>query len=106
MVDTLRRYGQEHVLSYYETLDDAQKEKLKEQLSRMDLSVLAGLKHQAKEERGTFMPLGALTIDEIRSKEKFYMVQGLNALQNGKIGAVLLAGGQGTRLGLDRPRVR
>ena len=37
------------------------------------------------------MPLGALTIDEIRSKEKFYMVQGLNALQNGKIGAVLLA---------------
>ena len=70
MVDTLRRYGQEHILSYYETLDDTQKEKLKEQLSRMDLSVLAGLKHQAEEERGTFMPLGALTIDEIRSKEK------------------------------------
>ena len=104
MVDTLRRYGQEHILSYYETLDGTQKEKLKEQLSRMDLSVLAGLKHQAKEERGTFMPLGALTIDEIRSKEKFYMVQGLNALQNGKIGAVLLAGGQGTRLGLDGPK--
>ena len=104
MVDTLRRYGQEHILSYYETLDDTQKEKLKEQLSRMDLSVLAGLKHQAAEERGTFMPLGALTIDEIRSNEKFYMVQGLNALQNGKIGAVLLAGGQGTRLGLDGPK--
>lgn len=104
MVDTLRRYGQEHILSYYETLDGTQKEKLKEQLSRMDLSVLAGLKHQAKEERGTFMPLGALTIDEIRSKEKLYMVQGLNALQNGKIGAVLLAGGQGTRLGLDGPK--
>ena len=104
MLNTLRQYGQEHIISYYHTLDTAGKAKLEQQLSGMDLSVLEGLEHRAEEERGSFMPLGALTIDEIRSREKLFMVQGLNALQNGKVGAVLLAGGQGTRLGLDGPK--
>lgn len=104
MIETLRKYGQEHILSYYESLSREQKEKLEQQLSRMDLTVLERLDQQTEEKRGAFMPLGALTIEEIRSKEKLYMLQGLNALQNGKVGAVLLAGGQGTRLGLHGPK--
>jgi UDP-N-acetylglucosamine/UDP-N-acetylgalactosamine diphosphorylase len=43
-------------------------------------------------------------LDEIRSREDEFREVGLAALRQGKVGAVLLAGGQGTRLGFDKAK--
>ena len=49
-------------------------------------------------------PLQAAELSEIRKKEDLYRETGLKALREGKVGAILLAGGQGTRLGFDKAK--
>lgn len=81
------------------------KEALKKRLDAIDWSVLAHIERkETVNERGVFAPLEAVEIDEIRSREAEFCKIGMEAIKNGKVGAVLLAGGQGTRLGLDKPK--
>lgn len=97
--------GQEHLLKYYDELDGKQKESLLRQIEGMDLSLLDLLKKADKAApRGKLEPLGAMTIAEIKEKRTEYEKTGIEAIKACKVGAVLLAGGQGTRLGLDKPK--
>ena len=94
----------EYKQKYLQKLTDAQvPEKLEKQLEEMDWSCLE-LIHQKKQQRGTFAPLQATELSEIRKKEDLYRETGLKALREGKVGAILLAGGQGTRLGFDKAK--
>lgn len=104
--NVLKKYGQEHILAGYEELDEKEKIKLLSQIELIDFSVLENLseenRHSSK--RGKFEPLGAVTIEDIaRNSDKYYSV-GTEAIKNGKVAAVLLAGGQGTRLGFEKPK--
>lgn len=78
-------------------------ERLINQLNNMDWSYLdmIGNKEQA---RGTFAPLGAMELPEIEGKKEEFKAVGLEAIKNCKVGAILLAGGQGTRLGFDKAK--
>ena len=60
--------------------------------------------HGGKQERGTFAPLGALEIPEIKTKKAQFEKTGLDAIRACRVGAILLAGGQGTRLGFDKAK--
>lgn len=101
----LAPYKQEHLLQYFEELNDRQKAELLEQIADLDLSLLELVGEGAKEnEKGKLEPLGALTVAEIEAKTDSYEKTGLDAIRAGKVAAVLLAGGQGTRLGLDKPK--
>lgn len=101
----LTSHGQEHLLKYYEELNHEEKEVLLGQIADLDFSLLELIGDGAKQnEKGKLEPLGALTLAEIEEKKDDYEKIGLEAIQAGKVGAVLLAGGQGTRLGFDKPK--
>ncbi len=97
--------GQEQVLRFYNTLSDQEKESLLAQIEDLDLELLSAFaKRNAPDEKGTLAPLGALALPEIERNRSEYEAIGIKAIQEGKIGAILLAGGQGTRLGFDKPK--
>ena len=97
--------GQEHLLEYYGQLDEAQQKSLLTQIENLDLSLLDLIQDGAGEvPKGKLEPLGAVTLSQIKEKKAEYEAIGLDAIRGGKVGAVLLAGGQGTRLGLDKPK--
>ena len=103
--DKLEKYGQLHVLQYYEELSDAQKEALLAQIMDTDLSVLEQCRH--KEElnpRGEITPIEVMKLAQIEERRDEFVQAGLDAIRAGKIGAVMLAGGMGTRLGADVPK--
>lgn len=102
----LERYGQLHVLQYYDQLTDVQKTALLSQIETTDFSVLSSREKEAgkREERGVITPMPAMELCEIEKRRKELQRTGLEAIKAGKVGAVLLAGGMGTRLGSDAPK--
>jgi UDP-N-acetylglucosamine/UDP-N-acetylgalactosamine diphosphorylase len=77
--------------------------KLEKQLEEMNWDSI-GLIHGEKQQRGSFAPLGAMEIPEIEEKKAEFTKIGIDAIRKTKVGAVLLAGGQGTRLGFDKAK--
>ena len=103
--DILSKYSQTHILKYYNSLSDAERKSLLSQIELLDFSLLKNVEDKSEEnKRGKFEPLDAVGISEIRQRKDEFMTAGIDAIKNGKVGAVLLAGGQGTRLGYDKPK--
>ncbi len=103
--DKLSAVGQEQVLKYYEELSGDQQKELLNQIENTDFSVLASLNEKGDAgKRGKITPLAAMQLSQIREKKQEFRKTGLDAIQKGKVGAVLLAGGMGTRLGSDNPK--
>lgn len=103
--EKLHRAGQEHVLAYYEELTKEQKELLLSQIEDTDFGVLASVKdHKGGTAKGKITPLAAMELPQIEAEHEKYKGKGLEAIRKGKVGAVLLAGGMGTRLGSDHPK--
>ncbi len=99
--------GQSHLLRFYDTLSDTEQYQLLEQIAALDthlLDVFAAYQGEGEAQRGSLEPLGALTLKEIADNHDKFEAAGLDAIRQGKVGAVLLAGGMGTRLGFDKPK--
>ena len=78
-------------------------QRLVDQLNNMNWSYL-DLIHDKEQPRGKFEPLGAMELPEIEAKKAEFKEIGLQAIRECKVGAILLAGGQGTRLGFDKAK--
>ena len=103
--EKLASYGQEHLLKYYDELSQTQKEALLAQIEAADMEILAACRNQENPvRRGTISPLAAMQLSEIEAGRDAYTVTGLEVVRRGRVGAVLLAGGMGTRLGFDGPK--
>ncbi len=101
----LEKFGQLHVLKYYDELSDAEKAELIAQIEDTDFSVVENCKNLGKSAgRGEFAPLAAMQVSEIEKRRDELFAIGKKALKEGKIAACLLAGGMGTRLGSDNPK--
>lgn len=94
-----------YVNKQLEQLPDEEKKALQNNLDAIDWSILKEIDRRATvTERGVFAPLEAVEVDEINARADEFKEIGLKALRDGKVGLVLLAGGQGTRLGFDQPK--
>lgn len=103
--DYLAAHQQTHLLQFYDTLSQPQQENLLSQIDDLRLDRPQFQEHGASaQKRGTFAPLKAMTLDEIAENRTHYCEIGLCAIRENKVGAVLLAGGQGSRLGFSHPK--
>ncbi|MGB7344899.1 MAG: UTP--glucose-1-phosphate uridylyltransferase, partial [Pirellulaceae bacterium] len=109
---SLQEFGQEHVLRFWEELSQSQQEHLTAQLSDIDLTKIATLV-AGEDEKTDFAALAAKASppDAVQAdgsgaswSNEDAKTRGEEALRAGEIGAVLVAGGQGTRLGFDQPK--
>lgn len=103
--EKLAKYGQQHVLKYYEELSAEEQRALLAQIDATDMSILEACRHREElTKKGVITPLAAMRLDEIADCRESFTQTGLEAIRAGKVGAVLLAGGMGTRLGSDDPK--
>ena len=103
-MEKIKGCGQEHLLKYYGDLSEAEKSDLLEQIELTDFSVIEQGKNGAATQKGVISPLESLELDAILEKKEEYTAIGVEAIKAGKVAAVLLAGGMGTRLGSDDPK--
>lgn len=102
--EVLEKYGQQQVLRFYDELTQGQKKELLDQIEETDFSIIDEGGTSLEELKGKITPIEAMQLDEIeKRKEEFYNI-GIDSIKKGKVGAVLLAGGMGTRLGSDDPK--
>ena len=100
-----KEYGQEHVLKYYDELSAEQQEALLAQIDETDMSILEKCKNiEELAKKGVITPLASMELSEIEANKESFTATGIQAIKEGKIAAVLLAGGMGTRLGSDDPK--
>lgn len=101
----LEKNGQLHVLTYFDELSSEEKVELLDQIDLTDFSVLKSLKDKnLADKKGVITPIDAMEISEIEMNQEEFFRIGTQAIKAGKVGAVLLAGGMGTRLGSDDPK--
>ena len=104
-LEVLKKYGQEHVLAYYDELNDEEKQSLLSQIEEIDFSIFDVLKEKESDgKEGMITPTEVLTLDTIKDYEFAYKVLGETAIQKGQLALVMLEGGKGTRLGFDGPK--
>ncbi len=104
----LKKYGQEHLLNHYETLDEEHKKKLLEQIKTLDFTLIENLYQTTKQEKkhgnDEITPIEYLDKYKLYDDYKHYENLGKKAIREGKLAAVTMAGGQGTRLGHKGPK--
>ena len=111
--DKLSEIGQEQVLRFWGEIDEAGRARLVRQLEALDLDLIAELVETHVRARPrlevptTVAPVEAYPREPGEELRLFYEEatrRGHELLSAGKVGAILVAGGQGTRLGYDGPK--
>lgn len=108
MKDILKKYGQEHLLNHYNELDEKKKEILLNQIRNIDFELVNKLYDSTKEQKvntnDKITPINYLDKYKLNDQYKYYESIGKKAIKEGKLAAVTMAGGQGTRLGHSGPK--
>lgn len=104
--ELLKKNKQTQLLKYYDELDESGKASLLRQISEIDFELLDLIKDgEVQSKKGVITPLDdAVSIQDIEKNKEKYTAIGVEAIKQGKVAALLLAGGMGTRLGSDKPK--
>ncbi len=108
VMELARRNGQEHIFRFWSELTEAQKEAFIRQLERIDWQQMNALidmaLHPRKKIEKKIEPADVITLKERATRDSKVLPLGEEALRAGKVGVVLVAGGQGSRLGFPGPK--
>jgi UDP-N-acetylglucosamine/UDP-N-acetylgalactosamine diphosphorylase len=108
----LTPFGQGHLLRFWETLNPGQRESLAAEVRAIDFRLIAELVRQT-DAKGAIRELAsrAASPPSYRLGNPHNPIapdaarqRGAEALRSGHVGAMLVAGGQGTRLGFEHPK--
>lgn len=99
----LSKYGQEHLLAFYDELDEDEKSILLEQICNIDFDQITTLYKNSllpdSNNNEAISPLPYIDKSKLSNEEKlFYENVGIKAIKNNEFAVITLAGGQGTRL--------
>ena len=101
----LEKYEQTHLLKYYDELSEYERNELLTQIEETDFSMVELCRNGSNgAKKGKITPLSVMQLSDIEENKEIYFNTGVSAIKEGKVGAVLLAGGMGTRLGSDFPK--
>ena len=100
----VRKEGQAQLLRWYPSLSPAEKKQLLADIDRLDFEMIRAAAKPFVPNEGEISPIAVTRLEEINEKREAYRELGIKALSEGKLAAVLLAGGQGTRLGFDHAK--
>ncbi|MEM7784808.1 MAG: UTP--glucose-1-phosphate uridylyltransferase, partial [Planctomycetota bacterium] len=108
----LAQLGQAHLLQFWDELNDVQQASLARQIGDIDFQELQKLIGSQQDEnpwaelaaKANVPP--AFTLSDLSNPDisGTALELGRQALQDGKLGMILVAGGQGSRLGFDHPK--
>ncbi len=112
LFDHLRGFGQEHLLTFWDRLDAAGQNRLHQQIEEIDFPLLRRLfEHREQQadlsqlaDRAEPPPAFRLDVTQNQFSPEQAQQRAEEALLAGKVGVILVAGGQGTRLGFDHPK--
>ena len=108
-IETLKQYGQEHIVRLLEKLDEEKKQALVEQINHIDFHQMMELYENTKKEIEIkenkieaipYLDKAKLTDEQTSEFNKL----GEEILKKGQYAVVTMAGGQGTRLGHTGPK--
>lgn len=106
MLERLKKYGQEHLLEYYESLLEEEKKELKNEIDNINFDLINNLfldeTKEIKKNENKIEPI--IPVELTVSEEKRLFNLGLEFIKKGSVAVVLMAGGQGTRLGHKGPK--
>ncbi|MEI7879797.1 MAG: UDPGP type 1 family protein [bacterium] len=104
----LDQYGQGHVLKFWDCLNAARQAALLSQIGALDFKAIARIQGLLKAGGESTVMQGEVKPAPVVSlkpeQEAAPRLLGEKALKAGEVGVILVAGGQGTRLGYDGPK--
>jgi UDP-N-acetylglucosamine/UDP-N-acetylgalactosamine diphosphorylase len=106
LLGRLRAHGQEHVLHGWDRLSEQDQRSFIVQLASIDLDEIASLYQRKNEPEYVLPPLERIQPIPVADASVSPSVRALGeeALRLGEVAALIVAGGQGSRLGFDKPK--
>ena len=102
----LEEKNQTQLLQYYDELTETEKAELLDAISNISWDFEAALANPVdlSGKGREITPIDGLSLSEVQKRKAEFESVGVQAIKDGKVAAVLLAGGMGTRLGVDGPK--
>lgn len=107
--DLLKNNNQEHLLKFWDQLNESQKNNFIKQIESIDFKMLnilykRVLNNKKLTENISIEPATVISLAERKSHDAEMKRKGEELLKGGKIAVFLVAGGQGSRLGFNGPK--
>lgn len=107
-IEKVYKHKQDHVFEYWKSINDEMKKNLLEQLNSIDFEMLEDLfKSSGETEIENYNEAPYISLPENESDEELRREAtdvGRGHIEEGKLAAFVVAGGQGSRLGYDGPK--